>query len=223
MKSVSNKKNKFQNIIFDLDGTLADSEEGIINSILYALKKLNIAEQNPEDLISFIGPPLIESVMTRYGLDLDEANEAVRFYREYFSKKGVYENRLYDGISDMLDLLTRNRKKLYLATSKPDVYVDIILPYFKIDHFFHGISAANIERDILHKKDVLKVLFTRYTNLEKAKCVMIGDRKHDIYGAHENGLAAIGVTWGFGSPEELIKEKPYAIANSIDELIKLVI
>jgi phosphoglycolate phosphatase len=208
----------FQYIIFDLDGTLTDSFEGIKNSILYALRGLGITEDHPEELISFVGPPLIDSMKNRYDMNSSMANEAVRLYREYFSEKGVYENRLYDGAKDLLEGLSQAGKSIYLATSKPDRYVGVILEYFKIDHYFDGISAANIDRNILHKTDVLGELFRNHSEINKSVSVMIGDRKYDLSAANHHGIKAIGVSWGFGSREELLKEEPCQIADSIEEL-----
>lgn len=209
----------FQYIIFDLDGTLTDSFEGIKNSILYALRGLGITEDDPEELISFVGPPLIDSMKNRYDMNSSMANEAVRLYREYFSEKGVYENRLYDGVKDLLERLSQDGKSIYLATSKPDRYVKIILKHFKIDSYFDGISAANIEKNILHKTDVLEELFRNYPEIYKSVSVMVGDRKYDLSAANHHGIIAIGVSWGFGSREELLEEDPFLIVDTFDELI----
>ena len=147
------------------------------------------------------------------------ANEAVRLYREYFSERGVYENRLYDGVKDLLEGLLQAEKNIYLATSKPDRYVGVILEYFKIGHYFDGISAANIEKNILHKTDVLEELFKNYPEINKSVSVMIGDRKYDLSAANHHGIKAIGVSWGFGSREELLEEDPFQIVDTFDELI----
>jgi len=210
--------NPFQYILFDLDGTLTDSFEGIKNSILYALENLGIEENRPDELISFVGPPLVDSMRKRYKMDTQKANEAVELYRVYFSEKGVYENRLYDGVTDLLKSLSTEGKKIYLATSKPDKYAGVILEHFNILQYFDGIAAANIERNILHKADVLSELFRNHSEVDKSVSVMIGDRKYDLSGARNHGIKAIGVTWGFGSMEELIHEEPFQVVDSMKEL-----
>jgi len=208
----------FKYLLYDLDGTLTDSFEGIKNSILYALAKLDIEENNPEELICFVGPPLIDSMKNRYGMTDSTANEAVSLYREYFSEKGVYENRLYDGINEHLKTLSGAGKNIYLATSKPDKYASIILEHFNIRQYFKGIGAANIENNILHKEDVLTELFKNHSEIDKSRSVMIGDTKYDMAGARHHGIKAIGVTWGFGTREELNIEAPYRVVDSIKDL-----
>ena len=121
---------KYENIFFDLDGTLIDSGEGIMNSVQYALKKFGIEERDRERLRLFIGPPLIDSFMRYYGFDHDMAVKGVEYYREYFAPKGIYENRPYDGIPEMMQALKDEGKKLYLATSKPEPYATEIVRHF---------------------------------------------------------------------------------------------
>ena len=208
----------YKYILFDLDGTLTDSSEGILNSILYALEKMGIEEKHPEELSCFIGPPLIDSMISRYGLDHSAAEKAVSLYREYFSVKGVYENRLYVGVEDLLRALRDQNKSICLATSKPDKYVDVILRHFSIDEHFDAISAASIEMNILNKTDVLRQLLNNNPAIDKTAAVMIGDRSYDIDGARDNGLPAIAVSWGFGSGAELTKASPMAIVDSMQEL-----
>jgi len=128
--------NNFEYILFDLDGTITDSGEGITKSVQYALKSFDILVNNLEELRKFIGPPLKESFKEYYKFDEEKANRALVKYREYYADKGIYENSLYDGIIEILEKLKKNGKTIILATSKPEVYAKQILKYFKIDKYF---------------------------------------------------------------------------------------
>jgi phosphoglycolate phosphatase len=208
---------EFDNILFDLDGTLTDSKEGIINSILYALERLGITENKLDALESFIGPPLRESFMKRYHLSNDDAGRAVLVYREYFSDKGLYQNRLYPGITDLLQFLVHNQYRLFVATSKPTMFATRILAHFQLDACFDGITGSNPDNTRTDKTDVIGHVVSAY-GLNASRSVMIGDRKHDIIGARNNSMACIGVTWGYGSVDEIESQQPDAIANTVDEL-----
>ena len=154
--------NKIRNILFDLDGTIIEPEEGIINSILYALDKLKIEESDKDDLKSFIGPPLIDSFTNRYRLNNTEATEAVRFYREYFSKKGIYQNTLYENIIHLLIELNNDGFRLFLATSKPTIYAEKILTNFKIRSYFKGVVGSNLDNTRRDKTEIIKFVLTEF-------------------------------------------------------------
>jgi phosphoglycolate phosphatase len=211
----------FRHIIFDLDGTLTDSSEGIINSVLYALNKIGITEQDPQKLLGFIGPPLYVSLQLHYGMSREEALKTVPIYREYFAAKGIYQNRLYPGAKALLERLHTQGKKIYLATSKPIVYTHRILGHFGIEDYFSGISGASLDGSLDHKPEIIGMLLRQNPQIEIEKAVMIGDRKYDIEGAHAHRLKAIGVTWGYGSPEELRQARAEALADSFDTLSAL--
>lgn len=194
---------KFQTIFLDLDGTIIDSEQGIVNSVVYALKKFEI-DKRREELLPFIGPPLITSFQEYAGLTEKEAEKAVEYYRENFGKKGVYEYRLYDGIKEFLKALKAEDRRIVMATSKPENYAEIIAKDAGIDKYFDYICGGTMDGKRLTKEDVI-----RYA-LEKCKLqqgdpsvIMIGDRKHDIIGAKAFHLAAGGVLYGFGDMDEL--------------------
>lgn len=209
----------FHHIIFDLDGTITDSSEGIINSVLYALQKIGIRENDTEKIKQFIGPPLSESLQLHYGLSEKEAREAVPIYREYFSAKGIYENRLYPGARETLQELHRKGLSIYMATSKPTVYTHQILKHFAINPYFRHLVGASLNGQRVHKPDIIRTLLEEQPSIDKNRAVMVGDRKYDIAGAHQNGLKAIGITWGYGSVEELYDQKPFALVGSFEELM----
>jgi phosphoglycolate phosphatase len=215
-------KGRTDNILFDLDGTLTDPKEGIVNSILYSLEKLGIQENFIDELDSFIGPPLRESFAVRYSLSNDLADKAMLYYREYFSVKGLFENKIYNGVEDLLESLSSHRYKLYVATSKPTVYATEILRHFKIDDYFDEITGSNLDNTRTDKTEIISYIVSAY-GLLACDSFMIGDRKHDIIGGKNNSMKTIGVTYGYGSLEELSSYQPDFIVNNCNEIDTLLI
>ena len=211
----------YQTVLFDLDGTLTDPGEGITNSVAYALKKREIEVADRKNLYCFIGPPLLDSFMKYYGFSKVEAMQAIHDYREYFSDRGIFENVPYEGIHAMLQTLKAQGKKLVLATSKPEAFAVRILERFDLAPYFDIAAGATMDEKRSKKGDVIAYALTLLTEDEKRNIVMVGDREHDILGAKENGLPAIGVLYGYGSREELEQAGPAAIAETVDELITL--
>jgi phosphoglycolate phosphatase len=205
------------NILFDLDGTLTDPKEGIFNSILYALEKLGIQESSISELDTFIGPPLHESFAKRYNLAVEHADMAVRFYREYYSEKGIYENKVYSGINELLESLSIMNYQLFVATSKPTVYASRILQHFKLNFYFNSIVGSHLDNTRTDKTEIISHIISNFS-LKASNTAMIGDRKHDIIGARNNAVKTIGVTYGYGSLEVLITSKPDYIVNNFQEL-----
>ncbi len=212
----------YKTILLDLDGTLTDPGIGITNSVMYALDKYGIKVADRRELYSFIGPPLIDSFTGIYGFDREKGEQAVAYYREYFSVTGLFENELYDGIPELLSDLKSRGFKLVLATSKPDVYAVRILEHFGLDKYFDHIAAATLDGHINHKDEVIALALT-LSGAEKSDAVMIGDRKYDILGANAHGLASIGVTYGYGSREELCEAGATYVVGSVEELRRLLI
>lgn len=206
-----------ENILFDLDGTLTNPKEGIINSILFALKKLEIRENNVNELDSFIGPPLRESFKTRYNLTDIKADQAVNVYREYFSTQGLFENEPYFGVEELLEALSINNFKLYVATSKPTVFAQQILRHFNLEKYFIEIIGSNLDNSRTDKTEIISHVVSAH-QLKTSKSIMVGDRKYDIIGAKNNSVKTIGVTYGYGSLEELTLCKPDLIAENCTEL-----
>ncbi|MBQ2284431.1 MAG: HAD hydrolase-like protein [Clostridia bacterium] len=212
---------KYKCLFFDLDGTLTDSSEGIINSIIYALEKMNVDIKDKAILKKFVGPPLMDSYKKYYGFNQEEAELGLKLFREYFSVKGIFENRLFDGIYDLLEQLYNAGVELVLATSKPDVYAEQILEHFGIKKFFTHISACPMEEADTTKLDIIKGALKMTSVKNKEEILMIGDTFLDVNGAKECGLDSIGVLYGTDGPEEL-KVATY-IAKDVEELKNILI
>jgi len=204
--------------LFDLDGTLTEPGEGITNSVMYALDKFGIHETNRESLYRFIGPPLLDSFQNYYGMPPEQAEQAVDAYREYFSVKGLFENRVYEGIPVLLQELRNAGKTLVLATSKPEVFSLRILDKFDLSQYFHFVGAASLDSSRSQKPDVIRHALQLCGNPDPETVVMIGDRKHDILGAKENGLQSIGVLYGYGNRSELEQAGADVIVESVTQL-----
>ena len=207
-------------ILFDLDGTLTDSEPGIINSAQHALAAFGI-RIDPAELRSFIGPPLINSFRDTAGLDEADARRAIAIYREYFSVQGLYENALYPGVPDLLAALREAGNTLAVATSKPEIFARRIIDHFRIAPFFEAVCGADLEGLRSEKPDVIRYALDRLHH--PAKVIMVGDRKHDIIGAHENGLDAVGVLYGYGTRAELEQAGASRFAATVPELETLLL
>lgn len=205
------------NILFDLDGTLTDPKQGIVNSILFSLAKLGIKENNIEELDTFIGPPLRESFALRYKLTEQQADNAVSYYREYYAVKGIFENKIYPGITKLLEYLSSSGYRLFVATSKPTIYALKILEHFELNTYFIGVAGSNLDNSGTDKTEIISHVLSEY-NLDADRTIMIGDRKHDLIGANNNSIKSIGVTYGYGSQEELSSFKPDFLSNSCLEI-----
>ena len=212
-------KKNYNHILFDLDGTLTDSAEGVTRSVQHALKQYSI-DASLEELKSFIGPPLHQSFIDVYGFSKQEAHRAVEYYRDYYSDVGIFENKVYPDIPELLENLKKNNKKIYLATSKPTFFAEKILNYFKLDHFFTTIAGSNLDGTRVEKQEVIAHVLNENNKIQIEETVMVGDRKHDIYGAKAWKLDSIGVTYGYGSFSELQEAGSTIIVNSITELMK---
>lgn len=209
-------------LLFDLDGTLTDSMPGITNSVAYALEHFGIQEER-ENLIKFVGPPLRDSFMEFYGFSEKKAEEAVRVYREYYAHKGIFENSVYGGIPELLEACKKAGRQVILATSKPQNYAEQILEHFDLMRWFDDVQGSSMDKSKVTKTDVIRCAMkdNRIENRETA--VMIGDRKHDISGARECGLESVGVLFGYGGREELETYGADWIVESVEELKELLI
>lgn len=216
-------KNNFKYILFDLDGTLTDSGEGITKAVQYALKHFNIIVDDLHELRKFIGPPLRDSYIKYYNLDEKEVEIGMEKFREYYGVTGIYENMLYDGIIDVLDKLKKNNKKIVLATSKPEFYAKEILKHFKIDEYFFIVAGADFEETRVRKGDIIKYALDQIENINSEEIVMIGDREHDIIGAKENNISSIGVLYGFGNASELAEAGADYIVDTPQELLNVLL
>lgn len=212
---------KKQQILFDLDGTLTDPMIGITKSVQYALRAYGIQVERLEDLCPFIGPPLRDSFMKYYGFDPDQATEAIWKYREYFSVTGLYENKEYAGIKEMLEALRDEGKKLYVATSKPELFAKKILEHFQMAEYFTFIGGASMDETRVKKGDVIGYVLEENQITDLSQVVMVGDREHDIIGAKEAGIESVGVLYGYGSREELEEAGANEIVSTVEALRNL--
>lgn len=210
-------------LLFDLDGTLTDSGEGIINSVIYALEAYGIHEEDRDALRSFVGPPLVESLTTRYGFTPEKADEAVEKYREYFTDKGMFENRVYEGIPQMLERLQAAGKTLLVATSKPTVYSVEILEHFGLAKYFTDIQGSCLDGTRMSKAEVVRFCLEVNGITDTSRAVMVGDRKYDVCGARQNGLDTVGVLYGYGKRQELLDAGAWKIAETVADLEELLL
>ncbi|MED0982499.1 HAD family hydrolase [Bacillus paramycoides] len=204
--------------LFDLDGTLTDPKEGIINSVLYALEKMGIEEGKISELDSFIGPPIQQSFAERYNMSEIEIEQAVVYFREYLKKSGLLENKIYDGIPTLLQELKDAGNRLYVATSKPTIFAKQVIEHFQLTSFFEEIVGSNLDGTRIKKEEIIDHILQTNEELKKEEIVMIGDRKHDIIGANNNGIASIGVLYGYGSEKELSEARATYIVKDVEEL-----
>ncbi|WP_028402227.1 HAD family hydrolase [Ectobacillus panaciterrae] len=214
---------KYKVILFDLDGTLSDSKMGITKSVQYALQKMGIDEPNIDKLECFIGPPLQVSFAEYYDFDEEKVQKAIDFYRERFKEKGMFENELYSNIPLLLKSLKEQQYTLVVATSKPTVFSEQILKYFHIDQYFELVVGSNLDGTRTAKTEIIQYILDKYNEYSLGDFIMIGDRKHDIIGANNTGIDSIGVTYGYGSFEELSDSHPTHIVNSIEEIKDILI
>lgn len=212
---------RYETILFDLDGTLTDSYEGITKSVQYALKSMDIEENDKAVLKSFIGPPLKEQFMKVYGLNDSQAAFAIHKYRERFSVSGIYENRLYDGVPELLAALKERGKRLAIASAKPLVFVKEVLRYFDIDKFFDVIQGSEINGTRTDKKELIEYTLNVLDSSDRQSTVMVGDRFYDAEGAAKAGVSFVGVLYGFGSYDEFKDYPCFALANTVHELIDI--
>ncbi|HHY13515.1 MAG TPA: HAD hydrolase-like protein [Thermoanaerobacterales bacterium] len=208
----------YEVLLFDLDGTLTDSKEGITKSVQYALSKFGIEENELKELEKFIGPPLDESFNKFYSLKDEKVDRAIKYYREYYSVKGIYENSLYLGVPELLTQLRKLDKNMYVATTKPTVFAKEVLKHFNLDSYFIKIVGSFLDGSRTSKKELIEHVLSHIPKVAKSKIVMIGDRMHDILGANQVGIDSIAVSYGYGSEVELMKAKPTYLVKSIKEL-----
>lgn len=206
-------------ILFDLDGTLTDSGEGIINCATLALRHFGLPIPSYADMRTFVGPPLRDSFI-RFGVPADQADEAIRVYRSRYIPTGMFENTPYPGIRELLEKLRAEGYTLYVATSKPEEMSVTILEKFDLAKYFCRICGASIDSSRSTKDAVIAYLLE--SSGAKEDMVMVGDTKYDILGAKAHGIPAIGVGWGYGKVEEMEEAGAAGIAETMDELIGLI-
>jgi phosphoglycolate phosphatase len=217
MEEIKLQKN-YKFILFDLDGTLSDPKIGITKSVQFALDRMGITINNLDELDIFIGPPLQQSFSDYYSFNEAQTQTAITHYRERFSDVGMYENTLYDHIPALLQELKENGHHLVVATSKPTVFAEEILKYFNIHHHFDLIVGSNLDGTRTAKTEIIQYILDHFGEHPSDAFIMIGDRKHDIIGAHNTGIDSIGVTYGYGSEEEITQINPTYKVSTVFEL-----
>jgi phosphoglycolate phosphatase len=190
-------------IYFDLDGTLTDPKPGITGSIQYALQRLDHPVPSQDELTWCIGPPLRASFVTMLGGE-SLADLAVSFYRERFADVGLYENSVYPDIKDVLTTLGHSRARMFVATSKPVIFAERIIDHFGLTGHFEHVFGSELDGTRVNKTELLAYALEK-TDVNPSQALMIGDRSHDMIGAKNNGMGAIGVLYGYGSRQELIE------------------
>ena len=212
----------FEYVLFDLDGTLTDSEQGIINAALYALDKYNITVNEISELRKFIGPAIQEAFSINYGFEEEETEEIISTFREYYSEKGAYENKVYPGIIELLEELKKRNKKLAVVSSKADVFTHKILEHFDLLKYFDYVASASLDNTKTKKVELISEIIEHFDVDDLDKVVMVGDRKGDIRGAAESGIASIAVLWGYADEGEIEKHKPDYVAEKVEDLLSLI-
>ena len=206
-----------KSILFDLDGTLTDSGEGIMNSAVYALSHFGIDAPPNEQLRTIVGPPLTESFI-RFGVPQDRAEEAIQIYRSRYLPTGIYENSPYPGIYQLLEQLRTDGHKLYVATSKPEWIALKVLNHFDLAKYFDTICGADSDTSRNSKAAVIEHLLEKCGAQENP--IMVGDTAYDVIGAKTHNIPCIGVSWGYGLVKDMENAGAFGIAHTMDELYR---
>lgn len=206
-------------ILFDLDGTLTDSGEGIINCVALALRHFGLPVPDNQKMREFVGPPL-DATFIRFGVPADKTDEAIRVYRSRYTTIGLFENFPYPGIEDALIKLIQQGHRLFVATSKPEEMSVKILEKFGLAKYFEKICGATLDGTRSSKSDVIAYLLAQADNI--AETIMVGDTTYDVIGAAKHGIDTIGVSWGYGNAADMQAAGAKAIANTMEEMVALI-
>lgn len=205
----------YQTILFDLDGTLVDSGEGILKCAELALRHFDLPIPSPDEMRTFVGPPLRDS-FTRFGCTPEQAQEAIRVYRARYTTVGKFEGFVYPAIPALLDRLKKEGLRLFVATSKPENTSVEILEHFGLAHYFEKIAGAALDKSRATKAEVIAYLLAEVGTLEGA--LMVGDTAYDVLGSAAHGIPCAGVSWGYGQVAEMEAAGAACIACTADEL-----
>ena len=216
-------KENYDLILFDLDGTITDSGEGITKSVQYALSKFGIEEPDLEKLRKFIGPPLIDSFEKYYGFSREDAIRAREIFNERYQPVGWKENRPYDGIEEVLKVLKKEGKMLGIATSKPADTANRVLSHFGLRDYFSVFCAAPLNGIGGEKAGRIQAAIEDAKTLgcEAKNVIMVGDTKFDVLGAHECNIPCVGVTWGFAVEGEFESCDTEFVVDTMEELLEI--
>ena len=205
-------------IFFDLDGTLTDSGEGIINCAILGLEHFGLPVPTREEMRVFVGPPL-DQTFIKFGVPADKAQEAIEVFRSRYRTVGKFENFPYPGIREVLQTLKAQGHRLFVATSKPEILANEVLEHFELADFFEQIAGATLDGSRSHKADVITYLLGLVGDV--GQTVMVGDTAFDVIGAAAHGIPTIGVSWGYGEVADIENAGATAIAHSMEELVAL--
>ena len=206
-------------VFFDLDGTLTDSGEGIINCATLALEHFGLPVPSREEMGVFVGPPL-DQTFIQFGVPADKAQEAIDVFRSRYLVTGKFENAPYPGIHDLLDTLKKQGHRLFVATSKPESTAIVVLNKFELAGFFEQIVGAIRDGSRVHKADVIAYLLSLIGTPDNI--LMVGDTEFDVIGAAAHGISTVGVSWGYGKVEAMQQAGAIAIANTMEELLDII-
>ncbi len=205
-------------ILFDLDGTLIDSSEGITRSAQYALAHYGIDEPDLKKIYFFIGPPLMNTFMNHYGFSKEKAVEAVAVYRERYQDTGIFECSLYPGVKECIEELKNRGYLIGMASSKPEESCKRILEHFGILELFDDVVGATFDGKIDTKEEVLNEVMRRWSDIPREEMCLIGDTMFDIEGANKVGVPSIAVSFGFGNVDEMLKAGAKTVVDDLREL-----
>lgn len=208
---------RYSAVIFDFDGTICDTGEGILKSAKYALEAFGYTAPDYEELTCFIGPPLLITFQEKFGADAARADELVKKFRERYTNKGVFESKLYDGIKELLISLKKDNIKIGIASSKPQEYIETLLDHFGIKSYFDVICGVTFTADCESKASII-ARCQKELNIAGNECIMVGDKKYDIEGAKTNLIDSVGVLWGYGTKFEHIEAGAKFIVDKIEDI-----
>ena len=205
-------------IFFDLDGTLTDSGEGIMNCAELALRHFGLPVPSREEMRVFVGPPL-DQTFIKFGVPADKTDEAIDVFRSRYRTVGKFENFPYPGIREALETLKAQGHRLFVATSKPEVLANEVLDYFELSGYFEQIAGATLDGSRSHKADVITYLLGLTGDV--GQTLMVGDTAFDVIGAAAHGIPTVGVSWGYGKAADMENAGAIVIANTMEELVAL--
>ncbi len=213
----------YKYILFDLDGTVADSAEGVTNSVYYALSHMGIEVADKSELKKFIGPPLSSSFKEFYNFSEDQIKKGTALYREYYTDKGINEATIFDGIEPLLHELKTCGRKIILATSKPEVFAVKIIENFGVSEYFDVIAGSTLDEERNTKTKVIEYALEKAGVTDLSEALMIGDRKHDVIGANETGIRCAYILYGYGNREEAEEYNADYILDTVNDLEKFLL
>ncbi len=216
-------KNRYDTLLFDLDGTLTDSAPGVMNSFHHALTSYGIEPATHEELKKVVGPPLRYSFSVFYGVPEERYDDIMKYYLEYYLPKGIYENSVYPGVPEMLGRLKEAGYRLIVASSKWQKGVDIVMDHFGLSQYFDFMGGSEVSVGRVDKSDVIRWIIDTAPITDLTGTLMVGDRMYDVEGAAAFGIKTAGVLWGYGTKEELDRAGAVMTARTPEDLCGLLL